>query len=516
MVNGNIKASKNIMPINSQGYWVPNLFPKQFEIFNCNKRYLLVSGPRKSGKTLGVLHKVVRHLWETDRARVAVVSKTLKSAKEGGVWSDMHDIVLPEWYNSNIGMENTTGEGKQYKLDQLTKTPSFSVTNYHGTESEVLLFSIDNPGSFQEVEAKLKSTRFSMIYFSELSNFPNKNVFAVSLPQLRMFHLARNQHMWMADTNPSEEGESSWIYQLFYQERLAPNHPRPKFQEQLSLIEIFWEDNPYFTQDDKEEILASCEYDSELFERYAKGLWTKGGMKSRVFANLYRPAVHVIGSCIGEEKDWQVALPSENCTTLLSGWDTGDNNHAAVIMEKIDTAGDDFIFVVLDELVYLRQQISLEAFTLEFMEKMDKWEQTIGRHIEWRHWCDEAMALNWKAGAASYDSLIIQAVSNNRITLDPYPTRGEKHSVKSRAIMLRRLLSARRIVISASCAMTLQMLTELRLGKSDSEYIPRADPNKHVFDALTYCVGMETVENLSTGKINTGNTGSNFIMVRGG
>ena len=198
-----------IMPHDKNGIWYPSLFPKQVEIYNDYHRYLLISGPRKSSKTIGVLHKVVKHMWETPYpfAMVGMFEKFLKTAKRG-VWEDLMRFVLPEWLESGIGMKFTTKDGSGRpgpRVDPITDDIFFRVTNYWGEEAELRLASLK---SDDDVEAKVKSTRFSMLYFSELSNFKHRNVFVTSIPQLRMMHLDRKYHQWIADTNPSEDCKS--------------------------------------------------------------------------------------------------------------------------------------------------------------------------------------------------------------------------------------------------------------------------------------------------------------------
>src|SRR5690242_7516868 len=62
--------------------WVPKLSPVQYDIFNCGteadgwKRFILVDGGRMNGKSIGVGHRIFRHLWETPGARVGLVAKT--------------------------------------------------------------------------------------------------------------------------------------------------------------------------------------------------------------------------------------------------------------------------------------------------------------------------------------------------------------------------------------------------------------------------------------------------------
>jgi phage terminase large subunit len=206
-------------------YWIPNFKAgdkthlKQVEIFNCYKRYMLVCGSRRSGKTIAVLHRVMRHLWETPGARVALVTKTNKVGKEGGVWADLIEMTVPEWINSN--MVGINGLPLEYvsenrgipgpRMDSATRTSSFRIRNYYSGESELIHLSLDNVA---EVEAKFKGTRYSMIWFSELSEFDSLNVFTSTIQQLRIGLWEHQQ--FIADTNPAVEGEDSWIYQLWY------------------------------------------------------------------------------------------------------------------------------------------------------------------------------------------------------------------------------------------------------------------------------------------------------------
>jgi hypothetical protein len=77
------------MPV-VNGIWLPDLSEKQLLQYNCYKRYALASGPRKSGKTIGWMHKIIRHCVDNDRARALMVAKSLKAAKDGGCWHDLY------------------------------------------------------------------------------------------------------------------------------------------------------------------------------------------------------------------------------------------------------------------------------------------------------------------------------------------------------------------------------------------------------------------------------------------
>lgn len=486
------------MPVLESGLWVPELFPKQIDVFNSRSRILLVSGPRHSGKTWGVVHKVCRHLWETPGARVAMFSKTIKSAKDGGVWEDLVGFAIPEWIAANLESAVVPGVTFDYtvppKLDGQTRTLYFRVRNMWGSESELKLFSLDYDG---EVEVKVKGTRFSMIWFSELTNFEDRKVLVTTKQQLRMPHLRPDQHQWIADTNPGEDGPDSWIYKLWYQEKdmeiSASMTDEEKltfseFQKQLGLIEIMLDDNPYLSEEKKREIKGDYSYDKDLYARYVEGKWVTGATKGRHFGDVFRESLHVVGDASAlDDDDWEVALPSDSCYELICGWDLGDANHAAVIMEKI-TVGNKIHWLVLDELVIVRGQTSIEEFTLAFMEKMRTIEAMAGKTFHWRHWADES-AMRYRSVVDDMDASVVMRASGGEIILEPVPKRPE--DVKRRVHMMRRIIFEDRIKISANCKDVIQMFKKLRQGKTKAEYVSQ-DDHKHPFDALSYAVLMES------------------------
>lgn len=511
------------MPIdNEDGLWRPDLFPKQVEVFNNYSRALLVSGPRLSGKTVSVLHRIVRHLWETPKARVAMFTRIMKNSKDAGAWKLLINNIIPQWVDAGIGFEFTTrgyDEIPGPKVDGQTRTPYFKVRNMHGGESELMLFSLDNDN---ETEAKLKEREFSMIYFSELDNFGDRKVLSVALLSLRMQHLTFDQHQWIADTNPSEDGESSWIHSAFYKERTmlyddyaAENSDLglpclskeqfATFQNSLGLIEIMPEENAYLDPRQLEELKTTYAYDVGLYSRYVLGKWVYGdGDKSRHFRSFFKPNIHVVGNCDSKnEDDWELILPSPNCVQLITGFDLGETNHAAVIFENklmdvFNPSTKQVVkrahFSVLDEQVVIKQDISIETFTEAFMELVFALDQQVGRTINMDNsWSDQSSIIKYSAAADTYPYLQVSAASGGRIVLQGVPK--ASGSVRIRVQLLKQLLAQQRIKVSAHCTYTVRMLKDLKKGKDAINYVV-SDENKHVFDALTYALLMECKEEL--------------------
>jgi len=457
--------------------------------------------------TWSCVHRICRHLWETPGARVAFFAKSVKLAKDGGVWQDLLELAVPEWVDSGIGFEFTTKDSNGMpgpKQDAQTRTAYFRIRNVYGGESEIKLFSIEHDA---EVASKVKGKRFSMIFFSELSMFKDKRILTVSLPQLRMPHLMPEPgkpdtwQQWLADTNPDEEeGNRSWFYDLWYVERMKKDHKYPNFQSSLGLIEMFIEDNPFVTPEELEELQASCDGDPALEDSYVRGIHGDGARKrDRFFSGHFSRAIHVIG---GEEGQSDQIDVHDTSHLLMTGWDLGGKNHAAVILEPWyrpvpDASGKPVVrpcFSVLDELVVLGEEIRMDEFTELFLEKMQEIERKWNRKFQWEHWSDDSATNVYRPNTGTYDYMEIQAASSGLILLQGVMK--PVGSVAARVRIVKMLLRQRRLWISARCIKTVKMMEQLRKGDTQLEYVMR-DDNKHVFDALTYPIYMTVIDELT-------------------
>ena len=510
------------MPLTPDGIWVPSMSLKQFDIFNDMHRIVLVNGPRISGKTTGVLHKIVRHLWETPNGCTGMFAKTVKSAKQRGSFNDLISGILPEWINANIGLRYTTKNNKGVEgpvIDNQTRTSYFRITNIHGGESELLLYSIDYCG---DAEAILKSNSYSQIFFSELGNFEDQIVFTASMPQLRIPGLPFESHQWIADCNPTDEGTESWIYKLFYEHRTKKEYDGmdedeivrlKEFQESANVIEVHTKDNPFITQKQINEIKNLCHGDPALFERYVNGIWVAGGNLQRHFANAFRPDVHVKGNTNpSNEDEWEYILPTDECQLLLTGFDPGDNNQAIVFLERVEKPdGTLNYYAVLDEVVHIGEEVSVEQLTREILEKMDRLEELAGKKINWRHWSDDQALKAYKSAIGGVTAMQIRNFSNGRIILQGACK--ERDSVRMRVHMLKRLLQPNKIFFSANCVKTIEAVRELRVHKKD--FVQRLHNKfKHAFDALTYALAQETIEELDyTYQPNVGKAGTGLVLM---
>lgn len=476
----------------SQRYWIPPMTEKQLRIFNCFKRVLLAAGPKKSGKTLGVCHKVIRHAVDTFNAHIGVFTKTIKVAVDGGCWTDLVKITLPQWFE-NTGIRFTT----QPKVDGATRQAFFEISNRHGGTSRIVLNSLDYD---DDIEAVIRGKRYSLLWFNELDNFRLRKVFDVSYDQLRMVGLPYDSHQWIADTNPSDEGEDSWIYKLWYRDRVSEEvpdyvHSTPdglkafrQLQAELDLVEVMIPDNTFLTEQDRLGLYARFQHDPDLFQRYIMGKWTTSSADSH-FADVFKPDLHILGNVSSLNVDsWEVLLPEENCHELITGWDIGDMNHGVVILEPAVINGL-ITFKVLDSVVILKDKIGIPDLTEMVLEKMERWEQYLGRQVHWRHWSDQSAFDHYRAAAERYDHDIVYTSSQGRINLRA--AKKGQNSVKHRINLARRLLFYGRLVTSASCPDVINMFRGLKKGTTQTAIIEKGNRHKHCFDALTYALSSE-------------------------
>lgn len=494
--------------------WTPPLFGRQWDIFNSRKRYLLASGSRLSGKSIGVIHKICRHMWETPDAQVGIFPKSKGLAKEQGIWQDLINYGCRTWIDADIGFRYA-GHGigmDKPRTDGVTRTPIFSVRNYYGGISECRLFSVDHDA---EVEDKVKNKRFSMIYFPELSMFKDRRILDVSSFQLRMVNLqemARQRgediyHQWIADTNPDVVlGAKSWIYKLFYEEvpnmRESTDPEISDYGNSFDVIDMRWQDNPHLTDNDRRSLL-NLVHDPALAEAYRDGIWGVGAQsRTRLFAPWFHRETHVVGQT---EEDVIEVHPSSS--TLFTGWDLGAVNHACALLDKYfkkvkDAQGNEkeiTYWSVLDEHVLLQDRDeSIRDFARTILDKMGEVEDYHKKKFRWDHYSDSSALEVWRPTSGSYDYLEIMAATKDRILL-----RGVEKpwgSVRTRIRLLRQLLAENRIFIASGCVHTIAMIEQAISGPIDKNTnqpkIHIAAPHKHIFDALTYPIYMESIGEL--------------------
>lgn len=473
-------------------------------------KFLLASGPRYSSKTVGCLHCICDHAWRTDRGNIALVSVSQSAGLDSGVWEDLVNVIIPGWINSGMGMKWVR---KPY-IANVTKKPTCEVSNAYGNRTRIQLDSL----KFEhEVESRFKNKRYSMMYVTELSNFKFRKTYDIWGECLRMLHLKEEQHLFLADTNPSDEGEDSWIYKVWYiiprlnyQEyiEMANKEALPivnerqflSLQRDTKLVEFEIADNIFASQNRIDELISRYSSDQDLYDRYIRGLWKKASTDA-LFSAVFKPGIHIVGEHeTPGNPNPEIMLPEDATFDLKTGMDPGAwRNTAAVIVEKLiktlPGGKQKSFFKALDEQVIVGQDHSLDDFTEDFVEKMDWWEERMGRKFLWTHWSDRSVFDMKDPRESKYYHQIIHEASDGRIILQAADR--SPHSVRRRIALFRKLLFENRFFVSRDkCPMIIEMCRSLRKGTTDAQAIQKGSKHKHVFDALMYCIASECYEEM--------------------
>lgn len=458
----------------SQDYWIPPMSPKGAEVFNDYHRFLLVHGARRTGKTIALADKVIRHMWENDGAYVGIVARTLRSGEQG-VWGDLVRPVsgrLAVWA-AGCSLE-VVKEPSSYST---TKVSYFRIRSANGGVSECQLHSLEFD---DEAEEKFKGAKFSMVQMVEADIFKNAMVFKTLTQTLRLLDFPRQQ--FLLDTNPPKEGKEHWIYKEFFERPTDKHHQ----------IKIAIEDNPFLSPEEKQELFNLYQDDSNLLARYYYSEWVEARNEGTVFEEVYNKEIHVVTTSKSDsedEADWELLCPEADCHTLHTGWDIGDRSSSfSLVAPRLSDAS--LAFDVLDEVVWIEEDNkSIKEFADEVEDCMNFWERRLremyGRkQILWYHWSDSS-SMNESMTIGGTEANLIYKMTNKRITLRPV-TKGAG-SVAMRRRLLHRLLFERRIFVASHCKATVDMLEKLPPGTGSSG-VASTSKHKHVFDSLTYAL----------------------------
>lgn len=483
--------------------WKPDISEKQQQLVRlCHRRqgaprFILVSGPRHSTKTVGCCHAIVDHLWNVDRAEFACVAPTMTTADDAGFWKSLTNKVIPEYMEGKFGLKWVTKPNYSR-----TKKNFFEITNKHGTVSRCQLDSLQWE---DDAEDKYKNKNYSGIYVSELSYYRKRATFDTLRQTLRGLGWQQWEFMFLADTNPAPEGQSHWAWQVWYDERLREdqNEDFKLWQKQLALMEFKVQDNVFMDAEWHRAQAIMYAHSEDLMARYYYGKWVTASGNS-VFYDSFRPSAQIVGEHeTPVNQDPEIIIPQENCTDLITGWDPGVSNSAFYIIEKVWILRHDrngvqkevSLFNFLDEVLFLNDERGLDEFVESCMEKITFWEQFMGRDIRWRNWSDRS-AFDMRTGVANvYQHQLIRQMSEGKIILQAADRR--PGSIRPRIELFKKLLYEDRIRICRSrCPHLIESLQGLPPGRQGA-IINKLSHFKHAFDAASYAVCSECYDEVT-------------------
>lgn len=465
--------------------WCPKLAPRGLEVFNCYSPFVLVEGARKSGKSLAIDHKLLRHAVENDGARIGIISKSKGSGKIG-VWSDLIDPggIVDQWREAGVEYAVEPKYEADSKMAYFRIRTPPTRTNPKGGEAEFQLHSLYNE---KEVEKKFKDSRFSCIYLVEADRFDERRTFDALRLQLRALRVPASRYQMILDTNPPELGQDHWLYDVFFK------HP----EKNMTTIHFGLDDNPFITPEEKRGVYDAYKHDKNLLDRYYYGKWVKASANG-VFADVYLPNIHVVGELsktadvtdYNARDDWSILRPDPEAVTFEEGWDIGDVNFGYVMgVPRYHALKDIVCYDIIDELAYTNTRAGIDDIVDEVMDRRKYWQDwhTVRNgvsRVRWISWSDSS-SLRHRITVNGTEAMELSRKSNRMINLGG--VRKGSGSIARRKDLLKRLLFEQRIYISPICRNVIDMIKYIQ-GKPGMA-IDLESPHKHIFDALTYMLG---------------------------
>jgi hypothetical protein len=498
-----IKVDARGFVYSTDGHFLPPMNLKQYEIFEDYHRYLLVHGPRMSGKTFGIIHRVLRHAFDVDGAMIAIVCKTLKNAKSAGVWLLLCRMIK-YWEKHCKGF--AVVEGPKTAGD--TKLSFVRVRGRNGNISEIQCHSLEHA---QEVEAKFKSSAYSMFWLSELDQFCTEHAFDIFCDALRMTpFIPFEMHQIISDCNPPDSGTQNWIHDKWFKFKDAEMRGEDtektlRSKQHLHRILAMIEDNPQLAPEAKDDLIERYRKRPVFYNRFVKGIW-EAALTDGHFTEIWDEAIHVLGKDDGPEDENEFIIPTAGCRTLLTGWDLGESkNHSFHILEKIinedpKTKRQIVSFTALDEVINVRNYMSIKEFAQLCMERIEFWEKWQLEHqkieLNWRHWSDTS-AFPDRASADKSDSAIVHEASHGRIILEGAPKYAGSN--RDKVGLLQEFLQQRRLFVSAQLHATRAMFANLRKDPTSVAHFVQRSDHKHPFDSLSYPIIAEAPSDMLKG-----------------
>lgn len=484
--------------------WEPDHSPTQKAAFNDPSRFLLIVGPKGTGKTIVGLDKAVRHCFENPHALVLIITPTA-SAGQIGVLSDLERIVLPRWKEGNrvyskgqIGDLVDNGVGLQYtdsKMDPKTKDITLRVRSFFEQSNDprrwgtILFKSIPH---FSQVKDRIYGIVPSMVLLDEVTNMGGEEYLIHPAAQLNRRAGINGVQQLVGMCNPA--GPSSWVYKHWY---VNPFDPETKEQVdhnyQTYFLDIF-ENEDRLPSGYLDGLKSLFRTNNTEYRRLVQGEWVDVPDGESIFHDYFEDAVHMMG----DQYEGTGVLPVPG-NMVYVGMDPGVSNFSAHFTQRLDL-GAYCKWLVFDEANYVGKRTPYQKVGADIADRMAYWNEKLGTEFRYRFIAD-ADSFTRRNSAGSLESREIEQHINDRIRQMGYMipfARLEKcpkgkGSVATRIRLLQDLLMSRQILISAACPKTKDMLMFLRYKKpKDGSYDPEEgfkpirSPQLHPFDSLTY------------------------------
>lgn len=467
----------------SDEIWRPTLMPAQDKLFESQARYILAWSEKGSGKTVGCLHKVVRHCFENDNALAIILVRVRSMANKGGAWDKLQSLVLPTW-KAGLGLDYT-----DVKFDS-QHNEFMWIANQYGGWSMVVLISAPHALQLRE---RIRGYEPSIVFVDELTSCDSVEYFQAVAAQIGRRPFVDGVQQYLAATNP--EGPTHWVYQKWFVDALETNDP--DFENIYFPIA---ENEKNLTPGYLRSLAKIYRGDDTEAARMIKGEWVDRPSGEGLFREIYSVAIHV--RPLNEEgqpdmREW--LMPNPNFVMGL-GIDPGSPNNAFAFFQKLPIDGKD-TWMFFDEIVTIRRKIPYTDLVPLVMRRIRWWRDEVKAEMPQVWISDEAAFNQYRASSGSFDVLQFEQIyeaHRAKYKLEPLgkikPCPKGAGSILSRVKLLQQLMANQEIIISSRCRQIQQMCLRIE-GKKikpgeppdpEAMMTPGKSDHKHVFDAVSY------------------------------
>lgn len=374
--------------------WRPSLNPKQNEAFLSRSLYLLMHGPRASGKTISALHRIVEYLYRNDNCLGYVVVKEVGMATQGGAWDKLRLQVLPEWKDGNR-LEYT-----ESRLDPQTKNPYIWIRNRYRGWSMVMLVSLPVP---TQVEDKIKGREPQIIVVDEAQTLDTSTYFTSLLQQLGRRPSSDDPAQIIFCCNP--EGPSHWLYQTFFIDPV--NTETGEWDARYGNFQIPFSENVHNLPPGYYEnyVLPAVKNDPIMKARLVDGEWVDMPEGDSLFEGTFVPGVHVKGDPIRG-----VGILPVIPVPVIVSYDPGAA-HTVVYFTQVVATIDKIYKLVFDEIDHVGNYTPYTKLVPEIIARQLYWEDKMKFKFPWIHVSDDSAFNQYRAASGSFDAWDIQKIS---------------------------------------------------------------------------------------------------------
>lgn len=459
--------------------WEPTLNPVQEAVYyDQTADFILSYGEKGSGKSKGVLDKLVDHCFENWNALAIIIVGVKRQAEAGGAWHKLNTEIIPEWRAGRKIVATAP------KLNPNTKDNYLWISNRHGGWSMVMLLSMPVEGY---VADRITGPEPSFVLIDDAHTLDTAVYFTALARQIGRRPGIRTRQQLVYTANP--EGPSHWLYQTFFTDPV--DEVTGEWNKKYAKYHVPISENLHnLPPDYYPNLLESVKNDPIEKARLVEGIWIDRPSGEALFKGFFIDARHVRPRMPRSPHSVMGIIPVPGFQVTL-GYDLGAAHSVIFFLQLIATLKKN-LWLVFDELDFVGQYMPYFRLVPVILKRMAYWNGRCATTFDFEHISDNSAFNQYRAEHGSYDVWDVERLSNRQIRLIACPK--PRNSVAARVQMFRGKLAQNEVLISARCAHAIGMCNYLESEKRDPSKAydpdtglnPKRSPWIHRFDAMTY------------------------------